>query len=274
MSLRNLTRGLFQLAMHRRFYSSIQQQVFTRKLVVNNQRFTSVRSFSSIQTNENVYKDLNQFLDKEIQLERVTQKHPSNLPAIQGFEVTTEGPEVTLIRQSGKEKITVKFNVTNTVNATDSDDEANLHAPDRQQSDAEVTQPSSQLKSRPTFTVDFNRGGQTLSFLCSYLPHDYSDVPEQNQGGENQPQPGENENGKLEDFQIDEFAIHEGDWNDSVYSADCAVIDGELYDKLLNLLEEHGIGEDFANQLIDFSTAYEHRQYIGLLEKLQKFSKK
>ncbi|CAF4978550.1 unnamed protein product, partial [Rotaria magnacalcarata] len=73
MSLRNLTRGLFQLAMHRRFYSSIQQQVFTRKLVLNNQRFTSVRSFSSIQTNENVYKDLNQFLDKEIQLERVTQ---------------------------------------------------------------------------------------------------------------------------------------------------------------------------------------------------------
>lgn len=31
---------------------------------------------------------------------------------------------------------------------------------------------------------------------------------------------------------------------------------------------------EFANQLADFSTAYEHRQYIGLLEKLQKFVKK
>jgi len=31
---------------------------------------------------------------------------------------------------------------------------------------------------------------------------------------------------------------------------------------------------EFANQLIDYSTAHEHRQYIGLLEKLQKFSKK
>jgi hypothetical protein len=31
---------------------------------------------------------------------------------------------------------------------------------------------------------------------------------------------------------------------------------------------------DFANQLADYSTAYEHRQYIGLLEKLQQFSKK
>ena len=31
---------------------------------------------------------------------------------------------------------------------------------------------------------------------------------------------------------------------------------------------------EFANQLMDFSTAYEHRQYIGLLEKLLQFSKK
>ncbi|CAF4438826.1 unnamed protein product, partial [Adineta steineri] len=37
--------------------------------------------------------------------------------------------------------------------------------------------------------------------------------------------------------------IHDGEWNEKVYSADCAVIDGELYDKLLNILEEHGIGE-------------------------------
>jgi hypothetical protein len=31
---------------------------------------------------------------------------------------------------------------------------------------------------------------------------------------------------------------------------------------------------DFANQLIEFSTGHEHRQYIGLLEKLHQFSKK
>ena len=51
------------------------------------------------------------------------------------------------------------------------------------------------------------------------------------------------ENEQLEDFQIDEFAIHDGEWNEKTYSSDCSVIDGELYDKLLNLLEEHGIGE-------------------------------
>ena len=31
---------------------------------------------------------------------------------------------------------------------------------------------------------------------------------------------------------------------------------------------------EFANQLAEFSTVYEHQQYIGLLEKLQKFVKK
>lgn len=148
---------------------------------------------------------------------------------------------MTLTRQSGKEKVTVKFNVTNTINAAESDDETDAQEAKRQQSTAESTQSSSQLKSRPTFTVDINRGGQTLSFLCSYLPQDYPPMPEQSQNASNQQQEGDDDD--LEDFQIDEFAIHDGDWNDSVYGADCSVIDGELYDKLLNLLEEHGVGE-------------------------------
>lgn len=141
--------------------------------------------------------------------------------------------------------MTVKFNVTNTVNASDSEADADLDAASQQPPGGEASQASSQLKSRPTFTVDLNRGGQTLSFLCSYLPQDYPSPPELGQSGENEQQRGgqNDESGQLEDFQIDEFAIHDGEWNEKVYSADCAVIDGELYDKLLNILEEQGIGE-------------------------------
>jgi len=106
-----------------------------------------------------------------------------------------------------------------------------------------VNDSSSQLKSRPTFTVDINRGGQTLSFLCSYLPNDYPDAREQYRGSDNEQKQDNNQEDVLEDFQIDEFTIHDGEWNETVYSSDCSVIDGELYDKLLNLLEEHGIGE-------------------------------
>ncbi len=46
-----------------------------------------------------------------------------------------------------------------------------------------------------------------------------------------------------------------------------------LYDNLLEVLNERGIGEDFANQLSELSTAHEHNLYIGLLEQLQSFAK-
>jgi len=87
MAFRSLTRGLFQLVNHRRLYSTIQQQIITRKPILNNQKFLPFRTFSAVQTNEDAYKDLNRFLEKEIQLEKSAQQYPSKLPTIQGFEV-------------------------------------------------------------------------------------------------------------------------------------------------------------------------------------------
>lgn len=152
----------------------------------------------------------------------------------------TKGPEVTLTRQNGDEKVTVTFNVTNTVNASDSGDDSMGQNPSSGNVDEAMAQASSQLKSRPSFTVDITRkaGGHTLSFLCSFLPDDYPDM-----SSADQKQQADEPTSNFEDFQIDEFAIHQGEWNEKVYSADCSVIDGELYDKLLNILEEHGIGE-------------------------------
>lgn len=228
MALRYITRNLFQMVTNR----TIQRQIFHPE--------KSFRSFASLQTNNGeAYRDLNRFLEKEIQLEKNAQKHPSQLPKIPGFNIQNNGPEVILTNQSGNEKVTVTFNITNSVNATDSDEEPNLEVAGQQQLAENISQTPGQLKSRPSFTVDINRGGQTLSFLCSYLPHDYAGLPnpEQHHQREN-----DDEN-LLEDFQIDEFAIHDGEWNEKVYGADGSVVDGELYDKLLNLLEEHGIGE-------------------------------
>lgn len=239
MALRNLTRTFCQLAkrtnINQRLFSSIQgqQQPFYRKLNLI-QPYIPIRTYVSREANVNAYGDLNTFLQKEIQLEKTAQKHPDQIPSIAGFQAESNGPEVTLTRQTGNEKVVVKFNVTNTVNANESDDQPDLN-PSGQ--DQQGNESSPQLKSRPTFTVDINRGGQTLSFLCSYLPNDYpAEIPEQARETDNQED-------HFEDFQIDEFTIHDGEWNDKVYSSDCSVIDGELYDKLLNLLEEHGIGE-------------------------------
>jgi Mitochondrial glycoprotein len=39
----------------------------------------------------------------------------------------------------------------------------------------------------------------------------------------------------------------------------------------MKLLEERGIDADFIDQLIEFSTAYEHTKYVDALEKLKEF---
>lgn len=45
-----------------------------------------------------------------------------------------------------------------------------------------------------------------------------------------------------------------------------------LYDMLLKLLEERGVDADFVQEVVDFSTSYEHKKYIELLEQLKEFA--
>jgi len=40
---------------------------------------------------------------------------------------------------------------------------------------------------------------------------------------------------------------------------------------LLKLLEERGIDGDFVDQLTEFSTSYEHNNYVDTLEQLRDF---
>jgi complement component 1 Q subcomponent-binding protein, mitochondrial len=210
---------------------------------VNNRAFSA--SSVSLQQSS-VFKDLTSFLSQEIKLEKESRK---NLPNVTGFTLNTDGPNVTLTKSHNDETITVKFNVNGSLdnNETVSDETVENEKGGKE---PEV----SAMKSRPHFSVDIKRGSHVLSFGCSFLPT-------------------EGEKDISEDFQIDELAIHGGEWNENVYTADCSVLDGQLYDILLNLLDERGVGEKFANELTEFSTAYEHHQYIGLLEKLENFSK-
>lgn len=73
-------------------------------------------------------------------------------------------------------------------------------------------------------------------------------------------------------FGIEELTIYKGELSDSNYSCAGDVLDGYLYDLLMNILEEKGITNEFANKLSDLSTAYEHTSYVQLLETLSKFT--
>ncbi|KAJ4440005.1 hypothetical protein ANN_08136 [Periplaneta americana] len=195
--------------------------------------------------------ELVQFLSEEIAAECKAQKIKSIPSKIDGFEVKLDGAEVTLTKKAGNEKLVfiflviVNFNVNHTVD-TDAEPEVNPN----------MDKPEfAELKSKPSFDVDLQLGDQTLSFTCSFLSSDsmqqsdeYNDI-----------------------FGIDELTIFKGEWNEKTYAVAGDVLDGCLYDLLMNLLEEKGISNEFVEKLSDFSTAYEHSLYIALLENTKKF---
>lgn len=188
-----------------------------------------------------------EFLTEEITAERKAQKVKTIPTELDGFKVKLDGAEVELSKKTDKEEIRVSFNVNHTVD-TDDDAEANPSASSSDKSEF------GEMKSKPTFEVDIVRGNQTLSFTCSFLHDapqegDYNDV-----------------------FGIDEVTLFQNEHNDKVYAVAGDVLDGYLYDLLMNLLEEKGISNEFAEKLSDFSTSYEHSAYIGLLEGLSKFT--
>ncbi|XP_067633384.1 complement component 1 Q subcomponent-binding protein, mitochondrial [Eurosta solidaginis] len=189
-------------------------------------------------------KELVEFLTEEILAERKTQKVKTMPTALEGFCITLDGADVELTKESNKEKVVINFNVNHTV---DTEDEPEL---DASADKAEI----GEMRSKPRFEVDIIKGNTTLSFTCSFL--------------EGTPQEGEYN----DIFGIDEMCIFQGEWNDKVYAVAGDVLDGYLYDLLMNLLEEKGISNEFVEKLSDLATAFEHSSYIGLLENLSKFT--
>jgi len=191
-------------------------------------------------------RELVEFLAEEIVAERKAQKKKTLPTEIDGFKVQLDGAEVEFIKDSGKEKITVSFNVNHTVDSEE-DQEPDVNP--------EQDKPEfGEMKSKPTFEVEVHKDNKTLSFTCSFLQ-------------------GEAQEGEYNDvFGIDELATYEGEWSEKKYAVAGDVLDGYLYDLLMNYLEEKGVSNEFAEKLSEFSTSYEHQSYISLLESLSKFA--
>ncbi|XP_045448287.1 complement component 1 Q subcomponent-binding protein, mitochondrial [Melitaea cinxia] len=190
-------------------------------------------------------RELVEFLTEEVVAERKAQKLKSLPTEVDGFAVKGDGAEVTLTKQLKDELVRITFNVNHTVDTEDFGEE------DVQQEKQEF----SEMRSKPQFEVDLVRGDTTLGFTCSFLQEPPSANDEYN-----------------DIFGIDEVTLHKGEWNDKVYAVAGDVLDGYLYDLLMNLLEEKGVSNEFVQKLADFSTAYEHSAYINLLEGISKFT--
>ncbi|XP_018334609.1 complement component 1 Q subcomponent-binding protein, mitochondrial [Agrilus planipennis] len=188
-------------------------------------------------------RDLVEFLTEEILTERKAQKAKTIPTELDGFKAQLNGAEVTLTKVTGNETIKIQFNVNHTV---DTGSEPEIH-PNMDKPDI------GELKSKPSFKVDLVRDNTTVSLVCSFVEQ------------------GQQDETYNDIFQIDEISIYDGEWNEHVYAVSGEIVDSYLYDLLLNYLEEKGISNDFVEKLSDYSTAYEHSAYIGLLEGLSRF---
>ncbi|XP_032668014.1 complement component 1 Q subcomponent-binding protein, mitochondrial [Odontomachus brunneus] len=192
-------------------------------------------------------KELVEFLAEEIVAEKKAQKLKTIPTKLDDFIVSLNGAEVKLEKKDGFDTIHISFNVNHTV---DADTEAEV---DPRQDNMEI----GDMKSKPTFSIDIIRGNQTLGFTCSF----------NNESGAS----GADDNYN-DIFGIDEITLYEGEHTEKVYSVAGEIIDGYLYDLLMNYLEEKGISNEFAEKLIHLSTNYEHTAYVSLLEGLSKFT--
>ncbi|BFZ18351.1 hypothetical protein BsWGS_21390 [Bradybaena similaris] len=197
-----------------------------------------------------VENEISKFLEKEIKYE--TSKASDKLPKISGFEIQSNGADVTLTKSSGAEKIVVKLSING---AADS-------APSGDSQGKQDEHP--QIVCRPPFEVEITKGSTVLALQCNFpSPDAVYDGSSQKEGEQIDDQ-----------FEIEEVAIHSGEWKDSTYTVSAATMDAELFDLLMDMLDERGINDEFITQLVNYCTAYENKQYISFLQNLKAFAEK
>ncbi|CAD5121021.1 DgyrCDS9563 [Dimorphilus gyrociliatus] len=192
-------------------------------------------------------------LQSEIELE----KKQGNIPLKfneEGFKVEFDDALVTLTKNENGEKIVVKFSINNSTVEDDSDANASEKADDSL---------ADNLVSKPAFVVSITKSnGYTISLRCVFPQYDVpADYAEQS-----------NEEDIIE---ISEVTVLKNDveWEENAFVVEGAALDGVVYDYLLGVLNDRGIDLSFAENLIEFSTNYEHKKYIEFLENLQHFAK-
>jgi len=197
-----------------------------------------------------VDKEISSFLAKEIQYE--VSRAVNDLPKIRGFEMETIGGDVTLTKTINKEKIVVRLSVNGAVDSVANPDDApNENEPP-------------QMVCRPPFEVEMSKeNGVFLALQCAFpSAEEPLEDAQQNQD-------------QIEDqFEIQEVAFHNGEWKDTTYAVSAATMDAELFDLLMDMLDERGINDEFIAELVDYCTSYENKQYIGFLKSLKDFADK
>jgi len=199
-----------------------------------NQHNTSCSAFSSQAETE-----LIEFLNEEIAGEKAGKK--SAVPmTLNDFKIAVKGSEMTFTKKTGEEQVKISLNVNLSVD-TDHPEQESPEAPQT-------------LNSKPPFTVALTKGSRTMQFRCNFVL--------QEQTAQEQPS---------DFFYIDDVTVYEGELSEETYTVAADILDEYMYDLLMNLLEEKGMSNAFAEKLSDVATDYEHDLYVKFLENMELF---
>ncbi|KAJ8343052.1 hypothetical protein SKAU_G00329800 [Synaphobranchus kaupii] len=195
-----------------------------------------------------------EFLSDEIKEEKKIKKHQSLPKMSGGWEIDLNGTEAKLIRTLAGEKVSVTFNINNSI-PPNFEEEA-----EQGQKDAE-NEP--EILSTPNFVVEVAKqaSNTSLVFDCHY-PEDEASHGE-----------GEEESDIFAIREVSFQPIGDGDWKETSYTLNTDSLDWALYDHLMDFLADRGVDNTFADELIELSTALEHQEYISFLENLSGFVK-
>ncbi|XP_056295621.1 complement component 1 Q subcomponent-binding protein, mitochondrial [Pseudoliparis swirei] len=198
------------------------------------------------------------FLSDEIKEEATIQKSKTLPKMSGGWELEMNGTEAKLSRNVAGEKITVTFNVNNSIPPNFEEEAA-----DQGRQKSAAPEEEEDIVSTPNFVVEVTKQAakHSLVFDC-HFPEDEMSHGE-----------GEEES---DIFAIREVSFQpEGDtdWKETSYTLSTDSLDWALYDHLMDFLADRGIDNTFADELMELSTAAEHQEYIKFLEDLQGFVK-
>ncbi|XP_054611900.1 complement component 1 Q subcomponent-binding protein, mitochondrial isoform X2 [Dunckerocampus dactyliophorus] len=198
-------------------------------------------------------KAFGQFLFDEIKEEKKIQKSETLPKMSGGWQLTLDGTEAQLTKHAAAEKITVTFNVNNSIlpNFAEEADEG------QQKSGEEV-----EILSTPNFVVEVTKQAAKHSLVidCQFL----------------QDEMGHGEGEESDIFGICEVSFQpEGDedWKETSYTLTKDSLNDDLYDHMMDFLADRGVDNTFADELMELSTAIEHQEYIKFLEDLKSFVK-
>ncbi|KAL7389623.1 hypothetical protein ABVT39_007216 [Epinephelus coioides] len=195
------------------------------------------------------------FLSDEIKEERKIQKTKALPKMSGGWELEMNGTEAKLTRNVGGEKITVTFNVNNSI-PPNFDEEA-------EQGQQKPAEEEPEIVSTPNFVVEVTK--QAAKYALVFDCHFPEDEMSHGEGEE-----------ESDIFAIREVSFQpegESEWKDTSYTLNTDSLDWALYDHLMDFLADRGIDNTFADELVELSTAAEHQEYIKFLEELQGFVK-